>query len=86
MIYIVLTFFFFWKQDACLKAHNDKRALHASPPMVWNDTLAQEAQVWADHLAATETFQHDPNNDDGENLYLAQASTASNCLAAVEAW
>lgn len=38
--------------DACLKAHNEKRALHPGTPMlVWDDTLAQHAKTWADHLA-----------------------------------
>ena len=79
-------FIFSSKKDACLKAHNDKRSLHGSPPLVWNDTLAQHAQAWANHLAATETFVHDPNTDEGENLYWAEASTARNCSRAVEAW
>ncbi|KAL9981233.1 hypothetical protein ACROYT_G009908 [Oculina patagonica] len=72
--------------NSCVQAHNAKRALHGSTPMVWNDMLAQHAQAWANHLAATETFVHDPNTDEGENLYSAEGPTARNCSVAVEAW
>lgn len=74
-------------QDAaCLQAHNAKRAIHGSPPLAWSDVLAQNAQAWADHLAATETFVHEQGIVEGENLYWARASTARNCSDAVESW
>ncbi|KAL9981253.1 hypothetical protein ACROYT_G009930 [Oculina patagonica] len=39
-------------EDACLQAHNSKRALHQNTPaLVWDATLAQDAKDWADHLA-----------------------------------
>ncbi|KAL9981257.1 hypothetical protein ACROYT_G009934 [Oculina patagonica] len=40
-------------ENACLRAHNERRALHGASPLVWDDALVQSAQVWADHLAAT---------------------------------
>jgi len=48
--------------------------------------LAQHAQAWANHLAATETFVHEQGTNEGENLYWSRASTARNCSAAVESW
>ena len=82
-----LLFSFGTKKDAaCLQSHNDKRALHGSPPLAWSDVLAQHAQIWADHLAATQTFVHEQGIDEGENLYWARASTARNCTDAVEYW
>lgn len=34
-----------------------------------------DAQRWADHLAATNTFFHETNSPYGENLYFAQRSS-----------
>ena len=74
---------------ACLKAHNDKRALHQNTePLTWSDTLAQNAKVWADRLA-TGSSGHDPDRDDeGENIYTSWSSspTVSSCADAVDSW
>ena len=74
--------------NACLAAHNAKRALHQNTePLTWSDTLAQQAKAWADHLVETNTFQHDPNNTNaGENLYWSFSSTVGSCAQAVEGW
>lgn len=57
--------------DACLKAHNEKRALHPGTPMlVWDDTLAQHAKTWADHLASKGTLEHAENTGEGEKPLL----------------
>ena len=74
--------------NACLKAHNDKRALHGAPALVWDATLAQHAQKWADYLAATRTFDHEQNTGEGENLYKATSSgkAVGSCSDAVNAW
>lgn len=55
-----------------LAAHNRERARMGVGPLRWNPALAQAAQAWADHLAATGTFQHAPEQRDdpqGENLW-----------------
>jgi uncharacterized protein YkwD len=52
-----------------LKAHNVERSLLNAPPLVWSDTLAKGAAVWADHLAQTERFEHSPGDAEGENLW-----------------
>lgn len=59
-------------KDECLDAHNEHRSKHSgTPSMVWCDQLAQEAQAWADRIAADGKFQHCPANDrkgQGENI------------------
>ena len=76
-------------KEACLAAHNAKRALHQNTnPLTWSDTLAQHAKAWADFMVENGTFAHDPNNkDEGENLYWSYSSTGvSSCADAVESW
>ncbi|WP_446692209.1 CAP domain-containing protein [Sphingomonas sp. XXL09] len=55
-----------------LSRHNEERARRAIPPLSWNPALARSASVWAEHLAATGTFHHAPENEtapEGENLW-----------------
>ena len=55
-----------------LAAHNRERATLDIEPLRWNAGLAADAQKWADHLAATGSFKHAPEQDDdpqGENLW-----------------
>jgi uncharacterized protein YkwD len=55
-----------------LAAHNRERLSMGIAPLRWNPALAESAQVWANHLAATDSFEHaaerstDPQ---GENLW-----------------
>jgi len=52
-----------------LEVHNQERAAVGVPALVWNDKLAADAKVWAEHLATTPDFKHDPNRGDvGENI------------------
>ena len=74
-------------ENACLKAHNDRRALHGVTSLIWDDSLAQHAQVWADHLAATGKIRHDPDLDEeGENLAWFQGHLTADCTDALENW
>ncbi|CAF4512455.1 unnamed protein product, partial [Rotaria sp. Silwood2] len=54
--------------------HNNYRARHCAPPLVISQRLNQIAQSYAEHLAATSTFEHSGNKfgDEplGENLYM----------------
>lgn len=53
--------------------HNDARAAVGTEPMVWNPGLAADAARWAQHLASTGRFEHDPQERDdpeGENLWM----------------
>jgi len=80
-------FHFGWIENACLKAHNDRRALHGSGPLIWDDKLVQHAQVWADHLAATAKMRHDPDLEgEGENLALFVEYHTADCTDALEGW
>ena len=39
--------------------------------MTWNEELAKGAKSWANYLAENKTFEHAPNLQAGENLYLS---------------
>lgn len=75
--------------DATLLAvHNRERATMGVPPLHWNPALASSAQKWADHLAATGTFQHAPDlpgQPQGENLWAGTKGYYP-LEARVEAW
>ena len=77
-------------KEACLAAHNAKRALHQNTnPLTWSDTLAQHAKAWADRMAETKKFEHDPDNKgvEGENIFYYRAPTdVGSCAEAVEVW
>lgn len=64
-----------WKDD-CLKAHNDYRAKHqGTGNLTWSDTLAWEAQAWANQIANTGKPSHCPAKKragQGENLACAK--------------
>lgn len=57
-----------------LDAHNHYRAEVGVPPLQWSDRLAANAQQWANHLAATGTFEH---SGAGENLAQGSAGRFS---------
>ena len=59
-------------QARLLAAQNGERAALGIAPLAWDADLAQAAQHWADHLAATGGFAHapkDPRGPQGENLW-----------------
>ena len=73
--------------NACLKAHNERRALHGASPLVWDDTLREHAQAWADHLAETGKIRHDPNRDEeGENIAWFKGYRTAGCEDALMEW
>jgi hypothetical protein len=41
---------------------NRERAAVQVPPLVWSNTLAADAQAWADHLATINNMVHSPGN------------------------
>src|SRR3569623_1171234 len=43
-----------------LAVHNRERTAVGVSPLTWNDNLAADAQTWAQHLATTGQFIHDP--------------------------
>ncbi len=53
-----------------LEAHNRARAAVAMPPLVWDPVLEARAGAWAEQLAKTGRFEHAPQKQDGENLWV----------------
>lgn len=53
----------------CLGALNSCRSIHSVPSLKYNRDIERVAQEWADHLARTNGFSHNPNaNYKGQNL------------------
>ncbi len=50
-------------QSGLLAKHNELRARHGVPALIWSQTLQAEAQAWADRC----TFEHS-TTENGENL------------------
>lgn len=87
-------------QKDCLRAHNEFRFNHGVPPLKWSAKLTRDAQVWANHLADTSSFDHDPTaraKDQGENLsyvwpakrlcdYGERSEDCFSCREFVEDW
>jgi pathogenesis-related protein 1 len=65
-------------------AHNQMRSRVGVPPLAWSEQLSGVAQRWANHLLATGTFSHTPNNRFSENLYMITGArvTASQVVGA----
>ncbi|MGD0865620.1 MAG: CAP domain-containing protein [Rhizomicrobium sp.] len=71
-----------------LAAHNSERARVGDPPLVWSDTLAQHAAVWAQHLAQLGRMEHSAlylRPGEGENLWMGTANYFSTD-AKIEYW
>ena len=59
-------------QDEALKAHNDCRKKHNVSPLEWSESLAANAQNWANKIAKEGKFAHAPSNQrkgEGENIF-----------------
>ncbi|CAM9951375.1 unnamed protein product [Pylaiella littoralis] len=79
-----------------LEDHNVYRCMHNAPPLVYNDTLAAEAQVWADGLSTEAQcdqplFHSTPANGVGENLatcswIFTDTSSCTGGVSAVVRW
>ena len=65
-----------------LAAHNQLRARHCVPPMVWDAELAAQAKAWANRCM----FEHDPSAGSvGENLYY-ESPRLRDVKAGVDDW
>jgi len=60
---------------AYVAAHNRWRTNFGTPNVTWDATVAAFAQSWADHLAATDTFEHSSGSGYGENLWMGWGGT-----------
>jgi uncharacterized protein YkwD len=63
-------------QAEILEAHNDERAAVGMAPLQWSTRLQDSAQQWAEHLAATGSFEHS-DSDLGENLWMGTTGAYS---------
>ncbi|MBC2668158.1 CAP domain-containing protein [Novosphingobium piscinae] len=75
-------------EQRVLAAHNLERSRMGVGPLRWNPRLADNAQRWADYLAATGRFEHAPENrlnPEGENLWAGTRSYFTP-EAMVDAW
>lgn len=60
-----------------LNAHNQYRAEVGVPPLTWSDTLASEAQEWANYLSSNGLFEHSGTSGQGENLWMGTSGAFS---------
>merc|ERR1712037_773398 len=68
-------------------AHNNYRAKHGVAALKINAELNALAPEWADHLIAEGTFEHRPNNNAGENIYMSSGRAAQDqAQGAVDSW
>ncbi|MFL6748522.1 MAG: CAP domain-containing protein [Sphingomicrobium sp.] len=62
-------------------AHNEARRRYGVGPLVWDEGLARDASVYAQWLARTGRFEHDPQRGrrppQGENLFMGTRSAYS---------
>ena len=72
-----------------LAEHNAARVAAGVAPLAWNASLAADARVWANQLAATGRFEHSPDEPgkepQGENLW-AGTPRAYSPEAMVDLW
>ncbi|EFJ42219.1 hypothetical protein VOLCADRAFT_107377 [Volvox carteri f. nagariensis] len=76
---------------ATLTQHNTYRARHSAAALVWDETLAKQAQAWAQALASGCRMQHSGAQGVGENLYLMSTTAGVNpsalrCIDAANSW
>ena len=64
-----------------ISAHNEARRQYGVGPLVWDDALARDAQVYARTLVRSGQFKHDPQigrrPHQGENLWVGTRTAYS---------
>ncbi|XP_035220944.1 uncharacterized protein LOC118193888 [Stegodyphus dumicola] len=76
-------------EDECLRAHNEYRAKHGVPSLTLSKEICSYAKEWADHLAATDRFEHRRERKYGENIFMKWSSDPNHVVAgneAVDSW
>jgi len=72
---------------ACLSAHNRLRALHINTqPLEWDDSLAVQAQQYAEELLRRNQGLVHASGNFGENLYQIHSQTEGTCADASLHW
>lgn len=63
--------------QTALDTHNSARAAKGVPNLTWSDSLAADAQTWANKLLADGKLSHSTGTGQGENLgFLGFGGTA----------
>ncbi|XP_037276373.2 Golgi-associated plant pathogenesis-related protein 1-like [Rhipicephalus microplus] len=76
-------------QKNSLDWHNYYRALHGVPPLQLDAKLNGIAKKWATTLAKEDRFEHSPDSEYGENVYVKWSSNPNHQITgreAVESW
>ena len=79
----------------CVTEHNRLRKLHGAQSLSWSESLAEDAQNWAEYLAQNDKIEHDyetlAEKDEGENIAWftppkpkCQGDWKSNCVTCSE--
>ena len=72
-----------------LDAHNKYRLRHHAPPLTWSDSMAKEAQAWANKIAKSGKLQHAAREDrknDGENVFMMMGKPELTGDDVVDSW
>jgi len=68
-------------RSAMMSGHNEARRQYGVAPLAWDEGLARDAEAYAEALARTYRFEHDPqrgrNPRQGENLWMGTRSAYS---------
>ena len=68
-------------RSTMLAGHNQARRQYGVAPLAWDETLARDAAAYAQYLARSGRFQHDPQRGrrirQGENLFTGTRSAYS---------
>jgi uncharacterized protein YkwD len=75
-------------------AHNDVRAAHGVPPLIWDEELAATARQWAEQCIDSEApaglVDHNEDRSEGYPVYVGEnifgSTAATTGVAAVDAW
>jgi len=61
-------------RSTMIAAHNQARRQYGVGPLLWDDSLARDAAAYAQYLARSRRFEHDPQRGrrppQGENLFM----------------
>ena len=68
-------------RSAMMAGHNEARRQYGVAPLVWDEALARDARAYAQVLAESYRFEHDPqrgrNPRQGENLWMGTRTAYS---------
>lgn len=71
--------------DDILAAHNAEREELGTPDLVWSDSLARDAAIWAETLKGTGGLRHSGIRGQGENLWMGSRG-AYDTLDMLDSW